>query len=203
APVLPGCNQDGLNEACKRRAENGSPDAKQFRARQQGEKRYRWMHSNSAPDDARGQNVALYHVDNHEVNQDEECNQPALTQGQQYTKHTGEDGADNRYEFQYEGDDSQQYTIGDAEKSHAHAYQQANRRGHNQLTANIATNHALQGVQEKVCAFALHHWRVPTQPANRARSIQQEIDAQDGHDNHIQHKVSNATQEGQGVGDNP
>src|SRR5581483_8405612 len=99
--------------------------------------------------DAWPDDITLEDMNQHEVAQDEEREYPALAQGQQYTDHARSNCAQDRNKFQNEGQHAQQERIWHSEDEHTNAYQDANQGTHDELSANIAADDPLKGMQEK------------------------------------------------------
>ena len=99
APFQPDGNQQCLEYSCNRRSQECPRDAKEFGPSDQRGEGDHGVQANGLPDDARPYDITLEHVDDDEVDQHDDGDDPLLGQSEQHTDRTGNKRSQHRNEL--------------------------------------------------------------------------------------------------------
>src|SRR5579859_3413595 len=104
-PLDPDCDEQSLEDACNGRGEECAPDAKEFGTCDQSSERDDGMQSNRFTDNTRPDDVALKDMYAYKIGEDDNCDEPALGQGEQDTDSPRNEGTQHRNEREDKGQD--------------------------------------------------------------------------------------------------
>src|SRR5712691_10735224 len=88
APFQPDGNQQCLEDSCDRRSQERPRDPKEFGPSNQRSERDNRVQANGLPDDARPHDITLDHMNDREVDQHDDRDDPPLGKGEKHTDRT-------------------------------------------------------------------------------------------------------------------
>src|SRR5579884_2590164 len=111
APLAPESDNNSLQNPGERRSEESAPDAKEFRTSKECKQGDDRVEADCLTDDARADQFALDHMNDHKVGQYPCCSQPAMREANGDTECTRNNGAQHRNEGHYKGQRAQEDRI--------------------------------------------------------------------------------------------